>query len=845
MAEQGASAGEGSPAPLAGVRVVEIAAGLAVAYCAKLLAQSGAEVIRVEPPDGDAIRRAGPFKDGAPDVEEGGLHRLLNAGKRSVALDVTTDEGAREVEALLASSDLLVTSWRTPAALPLAEPDELLARLPSTTYLSISEFGRTGPYAEHQADSHIIEALAGNSYVSGDPDREPLSSGVELADYFGAATGWVAALAALAEARAGRPPGFVDVSIHEALTMTDDHNLSVYLATGGVRRRHYSRILPGYPSDVFACKDGHVAFVTAGRGGRDFAGNVSKLIERPELATDPLFTTMRERLVRWRDFDAIVKPWLESHTVHEVFERAGELELGFGAVPNVRDLLEDEHLRVREYWQPELDEEGRPTGGTLTGPPAKLSESPLRIGPRAPRLGEGNSPLLGGERPQGVARAVRTGAPGGRLAYFERLRVVDLSRGWTGSLAARLLTHLGADVVKVEYARMPHTSIGPPYFAVRQAGKRSAALDLRLPEGRDAMLRLLEHADVFVENYPPRVTEQLRLRYSDLEERFPRLVMCSIAGYGQSGPNGHRPALGMTMEPASGPASVTGYPGGGPLKTGQTWVDPYAGLHGAAAIIAALLRRERSGRGQHIDVSMQEATIPTLDRHIADFQLNGRLHPGDGNRRPGMVRGAYRCSGGDEWVAISARDDGEWAALCRALGQQDWLGDARFAGAAARTRAHDELDRLIGEWTAGRSKFEVAATLQAAGVPAAPVLAADEVLRDPQLTARELFDALPVADSGVVPIQRYFPPKFDGRGFPAPGPAPAFGEHTAEALREVGLTGEEIASLLERQQLVDLSVGLWWHPEMVAAREREFADYLGLGSLLRIDADPLERIAAR
>ena len=821
--------------PLEGVRVLELASGTAVAYCGKLLAQCGVELIRVEPPGGDPIRLAGPFRGDEPDLDAGGLHRLLNPGKRSLALDIASEDGARQLGPLLASCDLLLGSWRTPSALSLDDPERLLADAPATTFVSISEFGRDGPYAEHQADSQLIEALAGMSYVSGDPDREPLSSGVEIADYFAGVLGWVAALAALAEARAGRPPRFVDVSTHEALTMTDDHNLSVYLSNGAVRRRLYSRILPGYPSDIFACKDGHVAFVTAGRGGRDFAHNVSQLIERPELATDPLFADLSERVRRWRDFDAIVKPWLESHTMHEVFERAGALELGFGEVPNARDLLADEHLRARDFWRPELDADGEPTGLELPGPAAKLSESPLEIGPMAPRLGEANDELLAAPPSPRAAPAKPGGVAPARLGFFERLRVVDLSRGWTGSLAARALSELGADVVKVEYARMPATSIGPAYFTVRQASKRSAALNLRTQSGHEAMLRLLEQADVFVENYPPRVMEQLGLRYADLQQRFPRLVMCSIAGYGQDGPNGHRPALGMTMEPASGPASVTGYPGDEPLKTGQTWVDPYAGLHGVGGTIAALLRREVSGRGQHIDVSMQESTVPTLGPHLADELLNGRLHGREGNRRPGMVRGAYRCEGDDDWLAMSLRDDAEWEAFCRASGHEGWLSDPRFASAAARYEQHDALDELIAAWTRGRSKFEAAALLQAAGVPAAPVLQADEVLADPQLAARELFDLLDVRALGPTPIQRYFPPKFDGRGFPARGPDPGFGEHTVEALVEVGIPEPEAAAIAAEQGLVDFPPGLWWHPEIVAAREQEFGDYLALGSVLRID----------
>ena len=379
--------------------------------------------------------------------------------------------------------------------------------------------------------------------------------------------------------------------------------------------------------------------------------------------------------MRWREFDEIVKPWLESHTSREIFKRTGELDLGFGEVATVPDLLEDPHLEDRGYWRVEVDANGESTGGVLPGPAGRFTESPLQIGPEAPALGEANDLLSEAAEEVEAAEpppAPRRVAPSGRLSYFEGIRVVDLSRGWTGSLAGRLLSELGADVVKVEFSRPAHSSIGPAYFTARQASKRSAALNLRIPEGRELMLRLLERADVFVENFPPRVTRGLRLRYDDIVVRCPRLVMCSIAGFGQSGPNGERSAVGMTMEAASGPASVTGYPGGSPLKTGQTWVDPLTGLNGVGAIIAALLRREVTGRGQRIDVSMQESTVPMLAPFLADYLLNGRLHSGDGNRRPGMVRGAYPCAGEDEWVAISLRNDAEWEAFCRASGH-DWL----------------------------------------------------------------------------------------------------------------------------------------------------------------------------
>ena len=375
-------ASEGAAA-LDGLRVVEIAAGRAVAYCSQLLAQYGAEVIRIEPPGGDAIRLAGPFSDDAPDPDGGGLHAAINRGKRSVVLDLERDEEAVLAARLIEGATLLVSDWRegerVSPELPLGDPNGWGERFPETTFVSISDFGMSGPYASWHADSHIIEGLAGFSYVSGDPDREPLSAGIELSDYFAATHATIAALAAVAAARRGQRTHVVDVSAHEALTMTDDHNLVVWLGSGVVRKRYYSRILPGYPNDIMACKDGYIAFVPVGTGHHDFAGVISTLLERPDMKDSPIFTETQTRNLRWREFDAVALPWLARHTREEIFQRAGELGLGFGTVPDVEDLLGDSHLEERDYW-----DEG-PDGVRLTGAGAIMSATPQRFGP-APAL---------------------------------------------------------------------------------------------------------------------------------------------------------------------------------------------------------------------------------------------------------------------------------------------------------------------------------------------------------------------------------------------------------------------------------------------------------------------------
>ena len=441
---------------------------------------------------------------------------------------------------------------------------------------------------------------------------------------------------------------------------------------------------------------------------------------------------------------------------------------------------------------------------------------------------------------------------------FDGLRVIDLSQVWAGPVAARVLADLGADVIKVERPTAPdririayvaqNDTSGDyweraPYYHVRNVSKRGLALDLGSDEGVAVFRGLLERADVLIESYTPRVLEHFGLSWEHLRERYPRLIMMSLCGYGQTGPRRNSPAFGMGMEPASGISSVSGYEGETPLKSGNTWVDPFAGIHGLGGLLAALYHRRRTGRGQHVDVSMQEGLLQLLGPHFHDWWANGRLHPGTGNRRPGQVRGIYPAAGEDAWIAIAARDEAEWAALARAVGRADWLADPGLASMDGRRARHDELDAAIGEWTAARDKFAAMEELQAAGAPAGAVLNARELMQNEHLLARNLWDAQPVRGFATIPVQRYFPARVDGEGVGARGPAPAIGEHTDEVLRELlGYDDAKIAELRAAGVIEGEPKNLT-PPEARAALIQPIDVFLESGSILEVDDQHLERMA--
>lgn len=391
-----------------------------------------------------------------------------------------------------------------------------------------------------------------------------------------------------------------------------------------------------------------------------------------------------------------------------------------------------------------------------------------------------------------------------------------MTSNWTGPLTGRLLADLGADVIKVEVASKPATRWS--YYAGNEPGKypynRSGyfnkmnrnklgiSLDVSKPKGKEVFLRLIRWADVFVENNSPRVVRNLGISYDALKEVNPRLVMLSESGLGATGPQSAYVAFGTNIEASSGLVSVIGYGPGENFRTGSFYADPLAGVHGAIAVMAAILHREQSGSGQYIDLALQEAATAFLGEFLMDHFLNGRVAEPRGNRHPHFApQGCYPSAGEDMWVALTVRSDEEWQRFCVAVGHPEWAERPEFASTEGRRNQHDALDELIAGWTKEQDHWEAARTLQQAGIPAAPVLLNWEIVANQHLFERGFYTQVSHREMGVF-VYPGFPWKFSRTPGRIRMGAPCFSEHNDLVYREIlGLTEGEVREL-EREGLI-------------------------------------------
>ncbi len=402
---------------------------------------------------------------------------------------------------------------------------------------------------------------------------------------------------------------------------------------------------------------------------------------------------------------------------------------------------------------------------------------------------------------------------------LDGIRVIDFTHVWSGPLAGRMLADLGAQVIHIQSRALvdaapvdKETAVFLGTFPDDDPGDRpwdrhalandlnrnklGLALELNTLSGVEIFKRLVKISDVVLENFSPRVMENFGLTYAVLKEENPGIIMCSMPGYGLTGPCRDHVAFGTTIEPACGLTNITGYPGGGPRLSGNPYPDAAAAMHGVAAILTALLYRTKTGMGQQIDLSQCESATCLMGEFFTDYFIYGAMPKRMGNRHPCYAPyGCYPCKGEDKWVTIEIETEEKWRVLVGIMGHPVWSDDEKFSDMSGRRNHCDELDELISQWTSGFSPNDLMQMLQEKGIPAGAVLNAGELMNDPHLDHRRFFRKIDHHETGP----RVYPGcsvRFKRDPDCLRNPAPMLGQHNEYVLKEIlGLSPGEITRL--------------------------------------------------
>jgi len=740
-----------SKGALAGFRVVELGEGVAAPFCARLLADYGADVVKVEPPAGDAARRLGPFPGDAPHPEKSGLFFFLNTNKRSIVLDPATKAGGDVLRDLVASADAVVES------LPLAtlrawrvDPAAQVAARPGLVWISVTPFGRTGPYAGWKArDLNAYHLSAAGHRYCGLPGEPPLEHGTFSAEFFG---GYVAAAWGLGALLGAKKTGgcHLDVSCAEAVAalFTGAQNIGALAQDGKWERRSGVGMRLGAPATILPCKDGYVWMLALEPGQWN---GLRKAMGDPEWAEPEMWQDM---FARGRDADVLyplIEEWTLERTKQEVMELCQANGCPTTALFTVGEMAELPHLRERGFWRT-LSHTELAAVRTM-GPPVRLPACPGGASRPAPLLGEHEGEIVREASDPRLRRAPAAAAK--RELPLAGVRVANFGWGWLGPVAGQTLAWLGAEVYKIESrARIDMNRTLPPFGGgVRDpdrslqnhagwAGNGSVTIDLKHAEGQALARRLVAACDVAIENFGPGVMNRLGLGYEQLRAVRPDVILASMPAAGLTGPMRGIRTYGMSLSSITGLDSLTGYRGGPPVPVENAFADPLGGIIGAFAVLLALAHRARTGEGQHVDFSQQEGVAQLVGPAFMDYVMNGRVAGPIGNRHPlaaGAPHGVFPCAGDDRWISIAVVEDDEWRGLVRAMGGPGWAKEPALAAAAGRVAHGDEIAAALSAWTRGFDDRALAALLQEHGVPAAPVSSIADLLVDPQLRARGTF----------------------------------------------------------------------------------------------------------
>ncbi len=820
--------------PLSPYRVLDLTEG-GFNWCGKVLADFGADVIKVEPPSGSPTRKLGPFVGGVPGHERSLFWAAYCVNKRGVTLDLESRSGRDQLKALASGADILIESFK-PGIMEskgLGYAD-LEAINPGLVYTSITQYGQTGPYSQHDAPDLVAWSMGGMQYLGGDADRPPVRIGAPQAELHAGAHAAVGTMAAFWHGQKTGEGQHVDVSMQTAVIWTL-MNATPFPPLHGVNMERDGAFRSRGPlavRHVYECMDGHVSLVAAPRTLSGLAVWMAEEGAAPDwlLGIDwenwnltSIDTSDPEGMPQFEAVQGEFESFVATKTKLDLFLRAIELGMLLAPCHTVEDIALSEQLEAREFWH---DVEHPVLGRKLThlGPFIKFGSSPIQVRRPAPRLGEHNEEVLSETSPAGkpVNSQGANASPQLPAMPFYGIKVLDFTWVGVGPITIKHLADFGADVIRVESVTRPDVLRGGAPFKDGEPGlnrsqfaanynssKRGLGVNLATPEGRELIKDLIREwkPDIIAESFTPRVMAGWGLAYEDIRKILPDVIYLSTCQQGQTGPHSSFAGFGQLAGAMAGFYHITGWPDrepAGPYGAYSDFVNP---PNAAAALVAALEFRRRTGKGQHLDLSQYECATHFLAPAIMDYLTNGTVLNRRGNEDDDSVpHNVYLCANrvrnytgeGKQWIAIVVSNDSQWQVLCAQMGRGELGSDPRFSTVEARLERREQIDELIGEWTREKSARRLMVQLQEAGVPAGVVQSQADLWEDPQVEHRGFFQWLEHAECGLMP--------YDGLTYhlsKTPGalrmPQALVGQHNAEILGDIlGMDAGGLDGLLER-----------------------------------------------
>lgn len=786
---------------LSHLRIVEIGSAAAASYCARLFADFGATVYKVEPPQGDPLRRTAPLTPKG----QSAWFAFLNFNKSSVALDPDDAGAAARLTELIGSCDVLIDGREVDRAdCPAFDLAALKQRNPGLIHIEASWFGPDGPYVNFEATDSTIRALTGLVKLVGPVEGPPAHAPDFQTGIFAGLWGFIAAASSVLGRMQDRRGRTSSLSIFESSIAVTEYIMFESFMRGDIMRRiGVNRFWPTFPVGIYETKQGWLGVTTVTPAQwRAFC----EMLGLFDLRDDATLFMGVDRLLRMEEIESKFIPKLKSRTAQEWFREGLKRKIPIVPVPEISDLIGDAEKKSRGAIAPiSMGDEIGFTAASMQ----RLTGTPPRRGGVVPAIGEGRPAVAGSGN--GAAHTAAPGADGPTRLPLEGVRVIDFSMGWAGPVCTRTLADLGADVIKIEAIQYPDWWRGvdrrPAYvleqmyeksvrYCIMNRNKRGITLDLTRPHGLQLAKRLLADADLVVDNYSVEVLPKLGLGYDVLSKLNPKLVMMSMSAFGAGSIHRDCRAYGSTLEQGSSLPSVVGDANGPPVMSHTAFGDAVGGLNGCASVLIALIHARLTGKGQFIDLAQIECMMPFAAPWIVAHSIDGKEPVKYGNRHPDFVpHGCFPCAGTDNWIVVAVSSDAMWPKLCKVLGRADWAEDETLKSAAGRRQIESEIEAAIADWTSERAPDDAMNELQAAGVASGVARLPIELLKDPQLQARGFVQEIDRAFIGRHP-QPSMPFRETDKPFEIRSAPPTLGEHNREILAGVlGLSDAEIDQL--------------------------------------------------